>query len=97
MKEIGACEAKTRLLALLGEVARGETITITKRGHPVARLTSPEAPDREAAVAAAKTLRGLRRRIGWAKTEDILQMRDTGRWRLAPANPLDIQPQKRHI
>ena len=78
MREVGAFEAKTHLSALLDEVARGETIIITRRGRPVARLTAPEAPDREAAVAAASTLRRLRRRIGWATTEDILQMRDAG-------------------
>ena len=79
MREVGAFEAKTHLSALLDEVARGETIIITRRGRPVARLTAPEAPDREAAVAAATTLRRLRKRIGWATTEDILQMRDEGR------------------
>ena len=79
MREVGAFQAKTHLSALLDEVARGETIIITRRGRPVARLTAPEAPDREAAVAAATTLRRLRRRIGWASTEDILQMRDEGR------------------
>ena len=52
--------AKTHLSALLDEVARGETIIITERGRPVARLTAPEAPDREAAAAAAKALRNLR-------------------------------------
>ena len=79
MREVGAFQAKTHLSALLDEVARGETIIITRRGRPVARLTAPEAPDREAAVAAATTLRRLRRRIGWASTEDILKMRDEGR------------------
>ena len=79
MREVGAFQAKTHLSALLDEVARGETIIITRRGHPVAQLTAPEAPDREAAVSAASTLRRLRRRIGWASTKDILQMRDEGR------------------
>ena len=79
MREVGAFQAKTHLSALLDEVARGETIIITRRGRPVARLTAPEAPDREAAVAAATSLRRLRRRIGWASTEDILKMRDEGR------------------
>lgn len=36
--EIGAYEAKTHLPALLERVARGEQITITKHGKPVARL-----------------------------------------------------------
>ena len=79
MRKISTSEARTHLSALLDEVAHGETIVITKRGRAVARLTPPEAPDRETAVAAARTLRDLRQRIGWAATEDILQMRDEGR------------------
>ena len=79
MREVGTFEAKTHLSALLDEVARGETIIITKRGRAVARLMPPESPDRGAAVAAAQTLRDLRTRIGWATTEEILQMRNEGR------------------
>ena len=79
MREVSTSEAKTHLSALLDDVARGETIIITKRGRVVARLTPPEAPDRETAIAAAKTLRDLRRRVGWATTEDILRMRNQGR------------------
>lgn len=79
MKEVGMFEAKTHLSALVDEVARGETVIITKRGHPVARLTPPEAPNRKAAVTAAQTLRDMRKRIGWATIEEILQMRDEGR------------------
>jgi prevent-host-death family protein len=36
--EIGAYEAKTHLPALLERVQRGEEITITKHGKPIARL-----------------------------------------------------------
>ena len=79
MREVDISRARDDFYTLLKEVARGETIVITKRGRPVARLTAPAAPDREAAVYAARTLRGLRERIGWATTEDILQMRDAGR------------------
>jgi len=38
MRRIGSYEAKTHLPRLLDEVARGETITITKHGVPVAVL-----------------------------------------------------------
>ena len=38
MRRVGSYEAKTHLPPLLYEVARGETITITKRGGPVAIL-----------------------------------------------------------
>ena len=79
MRKVSTSEAKTHLSALLDDVARGETIIITKRGRPVARLTPPEEPDRETAIAAVTTLRDLRKRVGWATTEDILQMRNQGR------------------
>ena len=35
---IGAYEAKTRFSALLGRVAKGETITVTLRGRDVAKI-----------------------------------------------------------
>jgi prevent-host-death family protein len=38
MAEVGAFEAKTHLSHLLDQVERGETITITRHGKPVARL-----------------------------------------------------------
>lgn len=38
MKSIGAYEAKTHLPELLERVAKGEKITITKHGVPVATL-----------------------------------------------------------
>ena len=41
MRQIGSYEAKTNLPRLLDEVARGETVTITKHGVPVAVLTPP--------------------------------------------------------
>ena len=39
MKTVGSNEVRTHLPQLLDEVARGATITITRRGVPVARLT----------------------------------------------------------
>jgi prevent-host-death family protein len=38
---VGAYEAKTRFSQLLERVASGEEITITRHGHPVARLVPP--------------------------------------------------------
>jgi prevent-host-death family protein len=47
-EEIGAYEAKTHLPALLERVQRGEQITITKHGKPIARLVPirPGGPER---------------------------------------------------
>ncbi|WP_298134223.1 type II toxin-antitoxin system Phd/YefM family antitoxin [Acidiferrobacter sp.] len=55
--EVSAYEAKTRLPALLKKVMAGETITITKYGTPVARITPMTAAaghDQEAAIEAIK-------------------------------------------
>jgi len=43
METIGAYEAKTHLPQLLKRVARGERITITRHGVPVATLQAPAA------------------------------------------------------
>ena len=39
MKSVGSYEAKTHLPQLLRQVETGETITITKRGKPIAVLS----------------------------------------------------------
>lgn len=38
MKTVGVSEAKTHLAQLLDDVERGEEITITRHGRPVAKL-----------------------------------------------------------
>jgi prevent-host-death family protein len=38
MKNVGIYEAKTKLPSLINAVERGETITITRHGKPVAKL-----------------------------------------------------------
>lgn len=43
MRTIGAYAAKTHLPRLLDEVEKGERITITKHGRPVAMLVPPGA------------------------------------------------------
>jgi len=47
MATVGAYEAKTHLPKLLERVLKGERITITKHGVPVAVLQPPD-PDRKA-------------------------------------------------
>jgi prevent-host-death family protein len=46
-RSVGAYEAKTKLSQLLDEVAKGQSITITKHGVPVARLVPVESIDRQ--------------------------------------------------
>ena len=42
MRTVGSRELKNRLGRYLGLVGRGETIIVTDRGKPVARLVPPE-------------------------------------------------------
>jgi len=42
MKTVGVYEAKTHLARLLTEVEKGECITITRHGKPIAVLKAPE-------------------------------------------------------
>jgi len=85
MRKIGAFEAKTHLSGLLDDVAAGETVIITKRGSPVARLVPVDdrerlaAGDRRRAREAGDALRALRARFGGATIEEILELRDEGR------------------
>lgn len=52
MLTVGAYEAKTHLPRLLEEVSRGQKVTITRRGEPVALLVPvPEENSADAATA----------------------------------------------
>jgi len=46
MITVGSYEAKTHLSALLDKVAKGERVTITRHGVPIAVLEPIDAPDR---------------------------------------------------
>ena len=60
MRRIGAYEAKTHLPRLLDEVARGESITITKHGVPVAVLMPPSPATKMAVHEAVAGIRAFR-------------------------------------
>ena len=60
MRRIGSYEAKTHLPRLLDEVARGESITITKHGVPVAVLVPPVESSTPGVREAAAGLRAFR-------------------------------------
>ena len=62
MDRIGTSEAKRHLPRLLDRVARGESLTITRRGKPVARLV-PVASNRERARDAAARILERRRHL----------------------------------
>jgi prevent-host-death family protein len=83
MTEIGAFEAKNTLGGLLDRVERGEEITISRRGKPVARLVPvAHAIDPAKARDAADTLRALAVELavgGPITLDDIKAWRDAGR------------------
>ena len=74
MDQIGAFEAKTHLPRLLDRVARGESLTITRHGRPVAQLIPVESADRDRARDAAERIRQRRRRL---KQTSIAELIDT--------------------
>lgn len=78
MREVGAFEAKTHLSELLAAVEAGETVMITRRGRPVARLVPVEAQSSSRA-AALERIRNLRTGLTGITRDDILSARDEGR------------------
>jgi len=76
---VQASEAKARLLQLLDFVEQGETVVITRRGRPIARL-SPEADSRREDVKAAiADIREAGRRRGKITVDELIAARDAGR------------------
>ncbi|MBW2328156.1 MAG: type II toxin-antitoxin system prevent-host-death family antitoxin [Deltaproteobacteria bacterium] len=61
METIGAYEAKTHLAQLLRRVSKGEKITITKHGVPIATLQASEVSRRCPAKEVIKQMRQFRR------------------------------------
>jgi prevent-host-death family protein len=78
MRTVGAYELKTHASELLDAAERGESITVTRRGVPVARLIPLEQPDKRAANSVANW-RLRRRRIRPLSNKEILSLRDEGR------------------
>lgn len=73
---VGAYEAKTHLAELLDRVERGERVTITRHGRPVAVLVPPPGvPDRTAAEAvdALLVLRAGRRLGKGLSVRDLIE------------------------
>lgn len=72
MKTVGAYEAKTHLPKLLDRVIKGERITITKHGVPVAVLQPPESIRRAEPKRVIAELREFRQK----RSLDGLSLRD---------------------
>ena len=71
METIGAYEAKIHLPQLLDRVARGERLTITRHGKPVAQLI-PVATDRQRAQRAAARIVERRHHLKRAPLADLM-------------------------
>jgi len=61
MRSVGAYAAKTHLSSLLARVARGERITITRHGMPVAVLAPPEAESSRSVEEVIEEIREFRK------------------------------------
>jgi prevent-host-death family protein len=74
MKQIGVYEAKTRLPRLLDEVERGESITITRHGRPIARLVPVSSP-RRSVDQAIEAIREFRKgnRLDGITTRELIE------------------------
>lgn len=79
MHTVGSYEAKTRLPELLRAVELGETVTITRRGVPVARLVSVDREVAERPAAVIARMKAARARRPLVSTGEILAARDEGR------------------
>jgi prevent-host-death family protein len=77
MDTIGAFEAKTHLPSLLERVAKGEKITITKHGKPVALLVPIDQRDPERIKAVVQRMEELA--AGQTLDGDWKAFRDAGR------------------
>jgi prevent-host-death family protein len=75
METIGAYEAKTHLPKLLERVVKGEQITITKHGVPVAVLTPPPATRKTETKKVIDELRLFRKKhtLGGISLRDMIE------------------------
>ena len=78
MRSVGAFEAKTHLAALLDAVSAGEQITITRHGHPVARLVPHSAKPPGGVAETIARLRQLNQGQSLGGIS-IAELRDKGR------------------
>ena len=75
MTSVGAFEAKTKLNALLKRVAKGETIQITLRGVPIARLVPASSENAQNLSEIVRDIRELRKGItlGKIKVQELIK------------------------
>lgn len=79
MASVGAYHAKTHLAQLLDRVEKGERITITRHGRPVAELRPPEGQPQMTAEEAAAWLGEFRRAHPLGAEASIKDLINAGR------------------
>jgi prevent-host-death family protein len=83
MRTVGSYEAKTHLPRLLSQVEKGETITITKRGKPIAVLSPAQAISEQDVSAVIAQFRASgkehARKHGSLTAREIKEMIEEGR------------------
>ena len=80
MDSYSLADAKARLSELIDKVEAGETVEITKRGKPVAKVV-PAAKSKKLKPIDFEALERLRARLPWQEksaAELIREMRDSG-------------------
>ena len=78
MKTIGAFEAKTHLNELLRRASSGETIRITRRGVPVAKLVPPDEREKRDLKIVVQEIRQIRKGAS-LRGSSIRELIDEGR------------------
>ena len=74
MKQVGVYDAKTQLPRLLEAVERGEIVTITRHGRPVARLV-PVTSSQRTVLETIEAIRDFRRglALGGLKIKEFIE------------------------
>ncbi|NNM69181.1 MAG: type II toxin-antitoxin system prevent-host-death family antitoxin [Gallionella sp.] len=77
MREYGVYEAKTKLPDLIKQVQRGERVTITNRGEPVADLVPSASRVAQQTMEAIEAIKAMR--TGTINQAQFVEMRQRGR------------------
>ncbi len=78
MRTMQASEARARLLQILDDVERGETIVITRHGRAIVRLIPESRRRQEVVDKAIESIKALGRRHGKITVEELLSARHEG-------------------
>lgn len=75
METFGAFDAKTHLAEILNRVERGESVTITRRGKPVAQIVPMPSSHKRDRLEAIRELRtfGKTRSLGGLSIRDLIE------------------------